>query len=364
MMGREDELTFTPDILSRVVPELIFQRNLSIGTRMNNRKFEEFAKYQTNTFRDIIKDPEILGSSILEIQDTPNSTTVFVTIKGGVVEDTERPLYKQYEDRIPGIYPVVEIERGRGNSPPSDEEMIVGQLLNDILQHCGIISCESLKINIENRNTVEKDEIDFLGLQTGGKRWKFVLYIKINVFNRDGPIFHACWNAIMTALRDTRLPQVYINEENLNEVAYNLRLLKNKNRRNRFQSNEKVNKILCFNQLQTYPLRLNENNICYGCNFGITRLQPEYSLIEDEGEEEKRETSELVLISDISREGEEASLSNQLNILVTPNGNIKYLSLSVGDNKDKGNVSIELLKKSIRLAIERSRELQALNKKD
>lgn len=365
-------IAFDPKVLERVEPELSLQRHLSLGLRPSLKKFDEFrdiisesgtsSRYGLNLAGNK-NDNIVIGSNVLK----SGSAFVITNITAGIVEDmgNDDETIEKYDT----IYPVVEVERGRGNAPPSDEEMITGQMLHDSLFHSRLIKKSALKIQcgikVNDSETdqgkilypdeVEDHELDFVGTKSLKKNWRFVIYAKITVFSRSGPIFDLCWNSLIYALKDVKLPRIFADD-----TRPNLRVtIRTRNRKITVQENSEL---FCDDD-RNYPLPLEEENIGYASNYGLIKLVPEESILNNndtedvdmEGNTDSEES--VVLLADIDKEAEEVAISSRLNIISTPDGSIKYVKYLSWDN-NKGGINIELLKNAIELSIKRSKDLK------
>lgn len=375
-------LTFPPEVLARISPELSLQRHLAIGVRPNLRTFNEFrditttsgglSRYNGDSVRG---DSSVLGSSVLR----SGGTMVVCTISGGIIEEdlpaevinedaaaVNAVFAKEVESEIESkqarldaytsVYPVVEVERGRVGAP-TDEEMILSQKLYETILHSGMISKDALKVNVGLRSidtdgsehiyyrSQDNTDDDESSLDLGPKRaWSYVLYAKIKVFSRSGPLFDLVWASVVAALKNTNLPRAYI-DENAAGIKIPIKI------RGNFGSIREQYQITC-DAVKKDKLVLNEDAIGFASNFGIIDIDQEAAATVDDFEEKMDVDTRSVLLADL--EGEEEELTAKKTVDVTLGQSGKELkSLTV-----VGGVSKSELKQAIKLARQRSEQLQ------
>ncbi|CCH42347.1 Polyribonucleotide nucleotidyltransferase [Wickerhamomyces ciferrii] len=364
-------MSFPPAVVARISPELSLQRHLAIGIRPNLRKFEEFRNIEFNDgglsrygSDDQIKNTSVLGSSVLK----SGNTTVITTITAGIIEedlpaheinddaaavnavfakdktdDSNNDIPKSQLDEYESIYPVVEVERGRVGAP-TDEEMILSQKLYETFLHSKILSKDSLKVKVGLRSIDSQGKVDIyykdddddsedFGL--GPKRsWKFVLYAKVKVFSRSGPLFDLVWASVLSALQNTKLPRAHI-DENAADIKIPVKMRGNHGTiREQYQ-------IIC-DAISRDPLKLNNEAIGISSNFGIIDIDEE-SIQTLQNEDSMEIDSKSILLTDI--EGEEEEISSKKTISIVSDRDSKNLkSLTI-----IGNVSNDQLRKSFEL---------------
>lgn len=366
-------IAFPPAVLARISPELSLQRHLAIGIRPNLRTFEEFRPILISDgglsrySKDEIKDSSILGSSVLK----SGNTTVITTINASIIEE-DLPAENINEDAAAvnavfaqekeeeeikegslrdsaSIYPIVEVERGRVG-PPTDEEMILSQKLYNTFLHSGILNKEALKVNVGLRSINSKGEVDIYysdpndkhSLEVTPRRsWSFVLYAKIKVFNRSGPLFDLIWASLISALENTKLPKTYIDENAIN-IKIPVKLHNNAGTiREQYQ-------ITC-DPIENYKLQLNEESIGYSSNYGVIDINEEsFETVEIQDKMEIDKKS--ILLTDIEGEEEENTVKKTISMIVDKSNNLKSLTLIGGIDRDQ-------LRKSISLSKIRSKDL-------
>ncbi|CCF59056.1 hypothetical protein KAFR_0G00230 [Kazachstania africana CBS 2517] len=363
-------ITLQPEVLARISPELSFQRHLSLGFRPSLRGFEEFrdvelekdslSRYSTHS------DNNVIGSSVVRSGDM----FCITKITGGIIEDFEvnadddfltKALGENSKNdisRYASVHPVVEVERGRMGAC-TDEEMTVSQKLYDGVLHSRLIPKKSLAVNPGIRTTDENGEIRVIypdeqskedNILTrdfqSNKKWSYVLYAKIQVFSRTGPVFDLCWNSLIYAIRSVKLPRAFIDER-----AVDLKMTVRT--KGRSATIKETYDILCDPEMCS-PLELNEENISFASNYGITDIDFEASLDVDE-EDENMEVMEpkTVLIADIDTESEETSIKSIISIIGNERGNLKHVSVIGGGSK----VTPDMIKRALLLSKERAKDL-------
>lgn len=361
-------VSFTPEVLARISPELSLQKHLSLGFRPSLKGFEEFREIQLN--EDFLsrygkehKDNNIIGSNVLKCGDT----FVVTIITGGIIEDSV--VYKNMENELIGVndikstdlsnytsvYPVVEVERGRAGAC-TDEEMTLSQRLYDYMLYSKVLPKESLKVqpgiritdnNNGNAKVIYPDSSDNLTLPNNafqiGKKWSYLLYAKIKVFSRTGPVFDLCWNSLMYALQSVQLPRVFVDER-----ATDLKMtIRTKGRSATIRETYEILSDPC----QQYPLRLHSENIAYASNYGIINLDPEAKITGKNSDEDiDMDAIENVLLADLDTEAEENSVNSTISVISNSEGGLKHVSIFGGDAK----ITPEMLKKLLKLSQKRA----------
>lgn len=377
-------VSFPPEILARISPELSLQRHLSLGFRPSSRGFEEFRDVTINTenltsgreVKNAIKtnnEKQILGSCVLKQGDV----FVITQITGGVIEDStltpedldeeeDAELLEITEEdsditKYTSVYPVVEINRGRMGAC-TDEEMITSQSLYDTLLHTKILSKKSLRVDPGVRITNEDGSVeiiypdteenkDITKAMTPKKKWSYVLYAKIEVFGRTGPVYDMCWNSLMSALQSVKLPRAFVDER-----ATDLKMTVRARGRNAIVMETYT--LLCDPEAN-YKLPLRASGKSYASTYGLIDLDPEADISklestedEDESMEDEQETK-TVLLADIDGEAEETCIKSTISITSCPNGRFRQLSINGSGSK----ITRELLQRSIELSKQRSSDL-------
>lgn len=370
-------VTFPPQVLARISPELSLQRHLSLGIRPSLKRFEEFrdveidqnslSRYKLGTSTEEDVTNSVLGSNVLK----SGKTFVITSITGGIVEETlpaesEDPGEQKLEDLTQGrdeiakfapVYPLVEVERGRVGAP-TDEEMTISQKLHDYVLHSGLVPRSSLKVQCGVRTTEKSGESKVYYPDEDGdvstsvhtlsqRKWSYVLYAKIAVFSRTGPVFDLCWNSLIYALQNTRLPRAFI-DERATDLKMTVRT------RGRSASVRETYEILC-DPKRSIPLRLSSGNVAYASSYGVIDLDPEMTL-EQEDEDMEKNRQGPILLADLDTEAEEACIRSTVCVITDSNGNLKNIDILGGGAK----VTPSILRRAVSLAKERARDLESL----
>ncbi|CAI4058545.1 hypothetical protein SUVZ_03G0960 [Saccharomyces uvarum] len=373
-------ITFPPDVLARISPELSLQRHLSLGIRPCLRKYEEFREVtiENNTLsryvdtENVDAKNNILGSNVLK----SGKTIVITSITGGIIEENsasikdlddfgEDELYEITKEEnvvanYASIYPVVEVERGRVGAC-TDEEMTISQKLYDSVLHSRILPKQALKVKAGVRSVNEDGTLSVLypdelendpSNETNLKmkrKWSYVLYAKIMVLSRTGPVFDLCWNSLMYALQDVKLPRAFI-DERASDLRMTIRT------RGRSATIRETYEILC-DQTKSLPLMINSQNIAFASNYGVIDLDPESQLQDPDNAEEEvdidMDEARPVLIADLDTEAEETSIHSTISVIANAKGNYTQLTLVGAGAK----ITPEMIKRSLLLSKVRANDL-------
>ncbi|EER32565.1 hypothetical protein CTRG_04236 [Candida tropicalis MYA-3404] len=341
-MAELKQVSFPPEVLARIAPDVSLQRHLSIGIRPNLRNFTEFKPIEVSTttqFQD--NNDNVFGSSIIK----SGSTTIINTITLGITENfyNKQPEYST-------VYPCVEILRGRSGAP-TDEEMILSQDLFDTIRHNRIITSDSLKI--ENLGISVKDEQNdnqeviyypdlnpeqwqYINLTSHhNKAYSFVLLSNIKVYSQStstNSLFDLCYLSILESLKSLKLPRCYVSESFTTKVSMKSR---RSNTRGLVNTN-KANLNIDLNEALYDKLSLNLKDGAIASNFGVIANE-----------------DKVILLSDLEGEAEETSVVSRLSI-VNNNETINKISLINGDPNSE--ITLEILKEAIEISKRRSRE--------
>ncbi|CAL9731632.1 exosome complex component Rrp43p [Monosporozyma unispora] len=364
-------VSFAPEVLARISPELSLQRHLSLGFRPSLKGFEEFREVELNEdhlsrYGVEHKDNSIIGSNVLKC----GKTFVVTTITGGIIEDST--IYKNEENELislddtkktdltnyTSVFPVVEVERGRAGAC-TDEEMTLSQKIYDSMLHSKLLPKSSLKIEPGIRITDDDGTMEIIYSDESkqhsaeensfktNRKWSYLLYAKIKVFSRTGPVFDLCWNSLMYALQSVKLPRAFI-DERATDLKMTIRT------RGRSATVKETYDILSDSSKQ-YPLNLNKENIAFASNYGTITLDSEAKLTEEADEEDiDMDAVETILLADLDTESEETSVNTTLSIISNDKGDLKHVSILGGD----ANISPDNLRKSILLAQQRAKDLK------
>ncbi|CAI4296354.1 AIS_collapsed_G0005840.mRNA.1.CDS.1 [Saccharomyces cerevisiae] len=182
------------------------------------------------------------------------------------------------------------------------------------------------------------------------RKWSYVLYAKIVVLSRTGPVFDLCWNSLMYALQSVKLPRAFM-DERASDLRMTIRT------RGRSATIRETYEIIC-DQTKSVPLMINAKNIAFASNYGIVELDPECQLQNSDNSEEEEVDIDMdklntVLIADLDTEAEETSIHSTISILAAPSGNYKQLTLVGGGAK----ITPEMIKRSLLLSRVRADDL-------
>lgn len=369
-------IVFPPEVLARISPEISLQRHLALESRPCSRGFDEFrdivvtdgniSRYSEECQNKTTNN--IIGSNVLR----SGKTFLITSITGGIVEETlpvdeqnasEEELIKITTTKAKiqehaTIFPVVEVQRGRVGAP-TDEEMVVSQRLHEYLLHSGILEKSSLDVKCGVRRTnesgenvilyPEETESDFMMPLSSKRKWSYVLYAKIQVFSRNGPIFELCWNSLMYALQTVQLPRAFLDER-----AMDLKIPVKT--RGRSMTIRETYDLMC-DPMRSTPLVLNKSAITYASNFGIVDIDPLVQVVPD-SDEMKDDPPSSVLLADIESEAEETCLHSTLSYVVGETGKFTSARIIGGGSK----VTLDFIKKSIALSKSRTADLKSKSK--
>ncbi|CDO92813.1 unnamed protein product [Kluyveromyces dobzhanskii CBS 2104] len=350
-------------------------RHLSLETRPCSRGFEEFRDVLINDGNisrysakcQNANTNNVIGSSIVR----SGKTFVITSITGGIVEETlsanneddvgeeELITLSEGSNRLAknaSVHPVVEIQRGRVGGP-TDEEMITSERLHKTLLHSGILKKTALRVLCGVRRTDENgkttkiysDEIleeERKISESNNRRWSYVLYAKIQVFSRNGPIFDLCWNSLISALKSVQLPRAFLDER-----AADLKIAVRT--RGRSMTIRETYDILCDPE-KSLPLQLNQHELGYGSNYGIIDIDPLAQLAKEENEMDVDKPTS-VLLADIETEAEESSIYSKLSLITNKDGQFKSATIIGGGSK----ITPEMIKRCISLSKERSKDIES-----
>ncbi|KAK6456037.1 uncharacterized protein RJT20DRAFT_127804 [Scheffersomyces xylosifermentans] len=373
-MAELKQVSFPPEILARIAPDISLQRHLSIGLRPNLRNFTEFKPIDIASNNELTENNNnVFGSSVIK----SGSTTVINTITLGVVEvnsSTKSATTEQLGNAgYTTVYPVIEIARGRSGAP-TDEEMILSQTLHETLLHSRLIPKASLSINnygaavydatLSNYSIYYPDlnpqEFELINFNHS-KSYTFVLLSHIKIFSRQkstSALFDLCHLSTVHALSRLQLPRVYISDTtsgtkvSVKSRSSNTRGLVGLSRSN---INIDTNKELF------YPLVLNNSEDAMvdssgpfdhsgvSSNFGVVTVAD----ADKEGNDEEGKRS--ILLADLEGEAEESAILSRLSIISNKSNTIKKISLINGDGNSE--ISLDILKQALEIAKLRAQQM-------
>lgn len=358
---------FSPSELALIAPDLTLGKYLQAGYRPSMRKFDEFkpviiskggiSRYDKDESvnNSINWSTTALGSSSVKI----GGTSTICTISAGIVEDDFEAINdyrmrldadiivadEEEEKEILGgdllatngaVYPVVQIAKG-STGPPNTEEIELGEKLYETILHSGLIDRNELKVDVGLQSIDENGEQVILkGEDVGAisKKFSFVLNARIQVFGRTGPLFDQCYASLIKALKDTKLPDVYLNER---ESSLRTRGGK-KNANVNIQSFDLVCDPIKFREL-----KLRTDRICWSSTFGIVDLETEH---ETDGDEKMEVTNESILLADLEGDAED-SISKRISVLSNGDGHFTSITIEKGNGE---RITKRSIQEALRLA--------------
>ncbi|KAI5960212.1 uncharacterized protein KGF55_004935 [Candida pseudojiufengensis] len=366
------QVSFTPDILARIAPDVSLQRHLSIGIRPNLRNFQEFKSIEFSNNVSLKQEKNnIFGSSILK----SGSTVIINTISLSLVEELNSNSKEEYTT----IYPQIEILRGRSGAP-TDEEMIISQDLFEVFKKVKIIPYESLKVKnlgvaIKDEET-GKEEIIYPDLQQEqfqyisnssnlNKIYSYVIHINIKIYSREistNSIFDLCFLSILKSLQELHLPRIYLDDSINTKISI-------KSRKSNLRSMISSSKpILNFDLRSEYKFKLdlNVDPNTISSNFGVIKKETTKSFTdedemeiddeqdrdeeEDEDEEDEEKQNQTILLTDLEGEAEESSILSRISIINNPK-KLNKISLI---NNSNGDITLDILKQAIEISKNRA----------
>jgi len=344
MTNNFHQISFPPSVLDRLAPDISLQRHINLGLRPCLRNFNEFKPLDVSKGNlQELEGNSTVGSSIVK----NGNTTVICGITLGVIETPKSSIFESKDtgSSYTSVYPVVEISRGRSGAP-TDEEMILSQKLYETILHSKIITTKSLEAN--PGMAIAKDDGNLELIYPGSedtseifsniKNYSFVLYAHLKVFSRSGPLFDVCHTSLINALKNTKLPKVYV-QDSFNNIKVPIRS------RGNFGHLSKSNEVLIDgNKSLMYSLHLNHDQIGFSSSFGIIEL-------ESNSTNDMEVDSKSVILADLEGDSEESECLSKANIIISQdNSHIKHVSIIGGG----ANVDIETIKKCIQIAKLRS----------
>lgn len=200
-------ISFPPDVLERISPEISLRRHLSSGIRPNLRNFDEF------------KSLDILSQSsndLITSTFTQNGNTLIIChLTFGLSTCDSTTNNHQYTS----IYPTVNIARGRSGAP-TDEEMNLSQQMYEILL-CSKTLCQdqliitpSFYVNNELNYYNQLVNDDPEASDPPPYYLRYNIYAHFKVFSRSGPLLDSCYYTLLSSLNALKLPQISVKDNN------------------------------------------------------------------------------------------------------------------------------------------------------
>lgn len=351
MTATERQAVFPPDVLARIAPDVSLQRHLALGLRPSLRGIDEFRPMLNSPGNlNNLGSNSVVGLSTVKCGDT--HLFCGVTIGINEMNMPDELLTTDNQKQYTSVYPVVEIARGRLGAP-SDEEMMISQKLYNYVLHLRLLPLQSLEITpgyqitdeaLGNVSIVYPDDAslaleDLLSLNTTvnvtKKRFKYVLYAHLKVFSRSGPLFDVAHYALMSALKNVKLPRVYMADSGIDP---NVRVPVRS--RGNFGHLDQSANLFCIdaNNLIATPLTLNSAEAGVSSSFGLIDL----------------DSSETVLLADLEGEAEEYCAESKISI-VASGDKLKHVSIAGGG----ANVTLDTFRKAASISKARAELMKA-----
>lgn len=187
-----DLISFKPEILERIIPDVSLDRHLRIGIRSNHRQADEFKDIQVlaNKSNDGVTSSYIKNGN----------TMIICNITYGINE------VNNDFDHYTSVYPTVSISRGRSGAP-TDEEMNLSQQLYELILTSKLLPVKSLKF--KPKLLVDGKLQDF---PANNKWFKFNIFVNFKIFDRSGPLLSICHYSLLNCLKHVKLPTIYLDD--------------------------------------------------------------------------------------------------------------------------------------------------------
>lgn len=356
-------ISFPPDVLARVAPDVSLKRHLASGLRPNLRNFTEFNPIEITSSPFIgDRNATVVGTSIVK----SGKTTVMSTITLGIVEN---PTTTSGADQFTSVYPVVEIKRGRPGEP-MDEEQIMSQSLYETILHAKLIPASSLHIdnlgillNDENSDPsiyypdLNPDDFALLTSASTKRSYSYVLLSNIKVLSKSvstSSLFDMCYLATMNSLSNIKLPRAYLH---VGSAGTKISMRARSSGKRGMVGLEKSRVFIDTNKDLTAPLVLTGStnsedsmDIDHG-QFDASGISSNFGVVTYTTTDQEPDT---VLLADIEGEAEETAILSRISVIANKSDTIKKISLINGDIDS--NITLEKLKEAIEIAKSRAKE--------
>lgn len=222
-------LTFPRPIFAAVSPHPFLQAHLSASKtalRANGRAAHEFRAPGVNTGSlthcngsavvRLGNTSVVCGvrAEILREEDTPGTSAPSAVNANGELDDDDEATESDEVEHLRLLVPNVELSTGStpnhipGNAPSTFAQALITRI-RSLLHSTKLLRARDLRINYTPSANHEDPETQ---PQTEVKGY-WVLYLDVFFISIDGNAFDASWLAILAALRNTRLPHAYFDEE-------------------------------------------------------------------------------------------------------------------------------------------------------
>lgn len=339
------QIEFAPEVFARIAPDLSLQRHLRLGLRPCLRGFKEFRPLEVlpgDLQRAGANSDSLVGSCIAKSGDS----TAICGITVGIIEVPSSSFLEEGNEsnEAASVYAVVEIARGRSGAL-TDEETTISQGLYQKILHSKCILKKSLitepgmvfqKENGDSEVVYSEENTTELM----NRKYSFVLYASIKVFSRAGPLFDLCFNALVGALKNTKLPRIYY-EDTANSVKVPIRS------RGNFGHLRRDNDVLLDRREgMMRPLELNHEENGISSTFGVVDGIYEEPVSEDDMNIDKK----AYVLADLEGDAEEIECISRVNVIPDSHNQLKSLSICGGGAR----ITKETLKECIEVAKNRS----------
>ncbi|KAF2629600.1 exoribonuclease family protein [Macroventuria anomochaeta] len=222
-------LTFPRPIFAAVSPHPFLQAHLSASktaVRANGRAAHEFRAPGVNTGSlthcngsavvRLGNTSVVCGvrAEILKEEDTPGTSSPAAVNANGDVEGDEDAGAEDEVETLRLLVPNVELSTGStpahipGNAPSTFAQSLITRI-RSLLHSTRLLRARDLRITYTPTTNPEDPEA---APETESKGY-WVLYLDVFFISIDGNAFDATWLSILAALKNTRLPHAYFDEE-------------------------------------------------------------------------------------------------------------------------------------------------------
>lgn len=378
---------FAPSELAMVAPDIAMQKYLEAGYRPSLRKFFEFkpmsvskgglSRYDGEGAPN--KNSSVIGSSIVK----SHGTTVITYISASLIEDSfeaindyrtklasdlitseSDPENVQYDLHYKNgcVYPVVEIAKGL-SGVPTPEEIELGEQLYRSIFTSGCIPRRSLSVEIGLKTVDEEGNVDIIHKgddptsdeilsNLTDKSFSYVLEARIQVFGNTGTVYDMCHAGLIKALKDTKLPYVYLSEKET--------ILRSRRGKSTVSDQAIEGYDLVCDSRQYRDLVIDNSKISWSTTFGILDIDTaSYGETEDvnmdDGEAALPAKSSALLVD---LEGDiETSIEKRISVSVNSEGKIVGLQIQKAGGGSSNSVQREAIDHAVKLAMQRSLDL-------
>lgn len=378
--GSIELMSFPKEVLSRIQPGIVLHRHLQLGLRPKTlMKLDEFRNFEEQSSDSIIakdsgfaddlmaddngaEDSLIVASNLLKVGDMFIKTELSLGI-------AQVDTVNISEDSFAPIWPEVVVDRGRLGAP-TDEEMIASRQLYESIISGKYIKQKDMIVSSIGKKEIDNDNISYdvdsddeLLLKNKNK-WCYVIYAKICVYSREGPIYDHVFNSLMLALQKVSFPSIYIEESSID-----LQIPVKKSFKKQQKQETQRTFTLKFDFDTSKRINLNKE-ISISSNYGVIYTDPTLNVnafiqqntnetdsmdVENDNTNFKREP---LLISDISTDIEEQAILSRVSISCNSKN---YTSIKLLNGSSNQKLSLQQLKQALLYAKKRYQDVQIKN---